>query len=356
MYSPWTDGIDLLEACDRCHLTEVAPEFLGHVYARRLILYTRLSSSEYVRVDERKIERIDVRASTAITATKSHEVVAFPALKSPHRIELISGYSLVEAFHQYVLSDPEVRALSRQAMSVAPELERVFDHGRYTPHGVSEWPVNLEYSYIGGIASDDSVVGCLLRKREAAEAILAVDALKDRYAALIMMLQRNEIEAYGFVIPSMQLQTLLRSLWAHRGIEIDFHNGDVYSVQKADGLEPRQKKLWTGVMLRPALSEVQLELPAALASQDKVFHVNPIKHDPERPIPAKLPHPLKAIKKLTPHQAGIEAAVAALWPEGIPASMPVQVRDQKIATWQHNSGTIKASSKTIRRFLKERNG
>ena len=357
MYSPWTIGIDLLEACNRCWLGDAGSELLSHVQATRLVLYARFSSGEYRRVDGRQIERIDIQASAVTTTTGVHEVVAFPVLSSPHRVDLISGCSLAEAFRQFVLGDPEVRALSRQALELAPEFERVFNDGRCTPHGVAEWPVNLEYSYVGGIAGDNSVIGRLLRGRAQREVILAVDALKHRYASLIEMLQQNEIEAIGVASQSMLPQTIMRSFWSHKGIEADLQNGDVFSHRDSDHLgSGRLTKLWTGVMLqRPMRSDSNDEQPRTLLSHEKVFHVKPTQNDPERPIRIDHARPKGRAEKVTASQASIVAAIAALWPEGITPGISVQIRDRRILDWQKEHGLAVVNPRTIQRYLNKRN-
>jgi hypothetical protein len=56
--------------------------------------------------------------------------------------------------------------------------------------------------------------------------------------------------------------------------------------------------------------------------------------------------------ELTAQRASIDAAVEALWPDGIPTELSVQARDQKIIEWQKARQFSVASSKTIARHLK----
>lgn len=353
MYMPWTNEVTLAEACRRCGLDEAGRELLSLVQTGRLILYGHVGTNDRCRVQCHQVEKVTPSISAASSEKDEYsDVVAVPALRSASRIDVVAGHSLSEVFRDYILGDPEVIALSREAIRVKPELDRIFHRGWYTSYGVREWPVSLEHSFLGGIERL-SAFG-FLRDPEPAAAIDAIDALQDRFVALLTMLQRNEIEAYGLPSRPGDPQDLMRSLWAHRDIEIDPLKGDVFS-QNPECENPhfdRLVKRWTGVMFRRTnRGKSPSALIASGSGMRDTFHVNFTDDAHVRPGRSGRTNTPSISDKRTPQRESIKAAIAALWPSGIPVGLPVQRRDQKIIEWQKTNGRAIVSAKSISRFL-----
>ena len=105
MYAPWTDGVTLTEACERCGLDEAGRELISHVRAGRLILYGRAGTSEQRSALFGQLELVDPASSSAIFEGERYsDVMAAPALRSVRRIDRVAGRSLSEVFKEYVLS------------------------------------------------------------------------------------------------------------------------------------------------------------------------------------------------------------------------------------------------------------
>lgn len=353
MYAPWTDAVTLTEACDRCGLDEAGRELVSLVQAGRLILYGRAGTSEQRSALYGQLELVDPGSSSAIVKGKRYsDVVAAPALRSVCRVDRVAGRSLSEVFREYVFGDPEVIALSLEAMRLKPVLKNVFVDGWHTPFGVREWPVDLDYCILGGLERLEAIG--FLSDPEPTAVVDAIDALKDRYVALLNMLRQDEIEAYGLAIRSGDPHVLMRSIWAHREFEIDPLNGDVYS-NNPDCQNPRYDRLikrWTAVMFRRT---DRGGLPVAPIAHDVItqdaFHVNSTEYAHLRPSGKSESDLQRSSEKNTAQRESIKAAIAALWPNGISKRLSVQRRDQKILEWQKVNGRVVVSAKSISRFM-----
>jgi hypothetical protein len=359
MYAPWTEGVTLTEACERCGLDEAGRELVSHVRAGRLILYGRVATSEQRSVLYGQIELVDPGNSSAIFKGERYsDVVAVPALRSVCRVDLVAGRSLSEVFKEYIIGDPEVISLSLEAMRVKPVLKNVFVDGRHTPFGVREWPADLDYSVLGGLERIEAIG--FLADPEPEAVIDAMDALQDRYGALLKMLRQDEIEAYGLANRAGDPHVLMRSIWAHKDFEIDPIEGDVYS-NNPECEDPRYDRLvkrWTGVIFRPTgrgLFSAVATAPASIAQH--AFHVNSTDDVGLRPKRTKPRGGRVASSRPTAHQESIAAAIAALWSDGVPKALTVQRRDQMIIEWQRKQpGQLVVSDRSIGRFFKRFNG
>jgi hypothetical protein len=116
---------------------------------------------------------------------------------------------------------------------------------------------------------------------------------------------------------------IARLEWARREMYFDVKNSDLLET-----VSNKTVVKWSGITLHAAAAAA-LKVPVSGASPS-------------------------AARKSTSHWASIEAAIASLWPEGIPAGMMVQVRDGKINDWQRDKGQAVTSGKTIKRYLTNR--
>jgi hypothetical protein len=270
------------------------------------------------------------------------------------------GLSLSDAFRQFVLEDPEVSALGKIIVEQERQYVEVFRDGQYPGPFIDFcWPLDvsasdLVFQFVRPVVF--LVPGPPLPK--GSEAVHRVaSALAEKLQSLRRMLTSGQIVAHGTFVNTGMFGPINRLQWARSGLSIDVKSGDL--LQEANN---RATVQWSGLALEaPATSEpanqtvqgaktTRAEVPPPETASAAVFHVNSTEHDGlrSRPISGK---DAPAICKITPHHASIEAAIVAIWPEGIPTALPLKTRDQKIIDWQKENALAVASSKTIRRNL-----
>ena len=107
----------------------VETTFLDHLKNGRLVAYGRLGSpdaqSQLIGIDQwDALTRIDWNDSAAAGDQAKIEFLdirIYPPLLAPCHVDLLAGRTLAEAFQQFVLDDPEVAALGREAVRLSPE-------------------------------------------------------------------------------------------------------------------------------------------------------------------------------------------------------------------------------------------
>lgn len=206
---------------------------------------------------------VDLKASTAtqVDGLRLEDVCIFPALGAPNGIALLDGLSFAEAFQKHVLEDPEVKALSREAIRLCPEYARTFHDGYCYPNGMKEWPLGtfglIESGYEEG---SNNPIGWLAPPEPPAVAF-AVRALNHRYFLLIRLLRDRHLSGLALSTASGQQETILHSFWSHQDFFIDARTGDIYQ-ENVDCVEPPFDltiKRWSGTVLRrvsPTIAKV----------------------------------------------------------------------------------------------------
>src|SRR5262249_34261986 len=149
------------------------------------------------------------------------------------------------------------------------------------------------------------------------------------------------IVAYGTFVRNGTFGPIHCRQWARQNLLLDVKSGDL--LEAIDG---RAVVQWTGIMLQAPL--LQPDSPGAVVDAE-VFRANTTEQGGARFCAGE--SGARPDRKLTPTQASIKKAIGVLWPNGIPAELPLQVRDQIIIDWQKEQRIAVASSKTIRRFL-----
>jgi hypothetical protein len=121
--------------------------------------------------------------------------------------------------------------------------------------------------------------------------------------------------------------------WQRAGVTIDVQNGDCCEEENH-----RPKVRWSGIVLEAAyqtgLRPLETSYPA------DALHP-PIESDTAS----------EGMKKTTPARESIKEATLALWPDGIPLSLQLNIRDDQIIEWQRENTRTVVSPKTIRRYL-----
>jgi hypothetical protein len=214
--------------------------------------------------DQAKIEFSDIRV--------------YPPLLAPCRVDLLASRTLAEAFERFVLGDPEVAALGREAVRLSPKYQALFVRGRCQIHGFEEWPLAFERSVMA------STVHPEIAKRskfeihddpDLIEVVVAAEALKHRYRTLISILRRAELEGRGLLATTGQTELILRSIWSHEDFHLDASTGDILQDnQESTGRYDRLIRRWIGVVLqRSSLENVRVY------DHGVMFHGKPFPHD-----------------------------------------------------------------------------
>jgi len=169
----------------------------------------------------------------------------FPVLRAPNAASYLNGLSLADAFHRYVLDDPEVVALGKRVVKTAKRHADVFRDGMFPgPLNDSHWPLDataesIEYSFVPQSPSVDHWLPTPSAMISAVSAVLA-----DRIQGLRNVLASGSICAFGASQTGIE-GPIGRLQWLRSGISIDVRNGDL-----CDGQDHRAVPKWTGVSLR----------------------------------------------------------------------------------------------------------
>jgi len=145
-------------------------------------------------------------------------VQVFPVVLAPDRVRILAQHSLADAFKRFVIEDPEVAAIAREGMKLAPKFEAVFRRGRCFVSGVAEWPVD----------SERWSITCYDR-RDPIEIAVASETLVRRYRALVGVLRQGDLEAYGLAGVDGRFEGIPRSIWGHEDFYISVQ-GDVLHI------------------------------------------------------------------------------------------------------------------------------
>jgi hypothetical protein len=269
--------------------------------------------------------------------------------REPFPVSRFFGLSLSEAFRRFVLEDPEISALGKMIVEQEHSHGEVFNEGQYPGPWVEfKWPLDIT-------ASD--LVFQFVRPvvfvfpgpplPDGSEVIHRVStALADRLQSLRRMLVEGQIVAHGTFVNSGLFGPINRLQWARSGLSIDVKSGDLLQ-----DIDHRAVAQWSGLALEAPAGSEPSPHRASSTGYAAEFHVNSTKRDGQ---PSGLNSTSKGTSsagKITPHHASIEAAIAAIWPTGIPTALPLKTRDEKIIDWQKKHALAVASSKTIRRYL-----
>ena len=236
--------------------------------------------------------------------------------------QALDGLSLAEAFARCVLNDPAVLSLAVLVTQRDKTHMSVFREGRYPSRYIEyAWPLDispddLAFQFVRPVAF---YIGEPLPI--ASREILDVSTiLVARIREIKSLLTSGSVIARGTFAKTGLVSDVGRLEWGRREIYIDVQNSDLLETHRN---EPVVK--WSGLTLH---------LPAPTALKEQAIDTKP-----------------PAVGKLTAHRASIEAAIAALWPEGNLAGVTAQTRDGMINDWQRANGQVVTSGKTIQRHL-----
>jgi hypothetical protein len=272
---------------------------LDHLKNGRLVAYGRLGSLDagpqlISTAQWNALTKIEWQASRAAGDQPQIEFLdirIYPPLLAPCHVDLLAGRTLAEAFQQFVLDDPEVAALGREAVRLSPEFEAVIIRGRCQVHGFEEWPLAFERTAMVSTVHPDAAKRSIYDgpgKPDPLEVVNAAEALKHRYRALISILRRGAVEGLGLPATTGYSDVILRSVWSRKEFYLDASAGDVVQDNPASTASyDRLIRRWIGVMLqRPNAVHFHVRDLGAM------FHGKPPTHDellPDTPTPQAAP-------------------------------------------------------------------
>jgi hypothetical protein len=308
---------------------------LDHLKCGRLIAYGRQGSPNadlqlIGAAQWNTITDVEWQSSSAaddrLTRATYLDIRVYPPLLAPCRIDLLAGRTLAEAFEQVVLVDPEVATLGREAVRLSPEFEAVFVRGRCHVHGLEEWPLAFERWVMVSTVHPEAAKRSVYdgpRKPDPLEVVIAAEALKHRYRALISMLRRGELEGRGLPTTAGHSDAILRSIWSHEEFYFYASTGDVLQDNpESTGRHDRLTRRWIGVVLQRANSADSRMHPLG-----SMFHGKPPVRDEllsTTSVPQAAPiRQSKAVARMETTAASLKACQA--WLEGIMA----ESRDQR---------------------------
>lgn len=183
------------------------------------------------------------------TSVKIYDVKVYPAIKAPNAVDLVSGLPFVEAFRRFVLEDPEVYVLGKQAIKVDSGYARVFEQGDCFAHGVKQWRVTW-CDTVKASKDEEEMIG-ILNGPPPKEISCAEAALADRVAAFVTLLRDGTLVAQGIPHVSNLDKVVPRTVWSHRNYYFDAHQGDVLETNPDCEDPPRDMLLrrWSGILL-----------------------------------------------------------------------------------------------------------
>lgn len=178
------------------------------------------------------------------------DVRVYPVLKAPCAISLITGQPLIDVVRRYVLEDPEVAALTADAIAVEPAYESFLSCGQCLSKGNED---DLPFEDVAKLLDQEVIdpVGFLVSRGLPLAVARAAVAFLDRLSALIGFLQRGDLVAKG--VHNGSIQPVSTSIWSPGSFWLDLEAGDV--VENSSGQPEVQLTRWSGVVLEhPASS------------------------------------------------------------------------------------------------------
>jgi hypothetical protein len=246
-----------------------------------------------------------------------------PMVDSKIDVRVLAGLSLAEAFAKYVLNDPSVLLSSAAVLRKDNSYEDIFREGRYPgPYVEYTWPLNLTAKELSYLFVKSLIMILDRPSRVIPKEILDVsELLVARIKRLQDHLISGRIIARGTFAASGIAGEVDKLQWERSDVLIDVRNSDLLE----DGrIKPLVK--WSGLTLScppfgATIMKPRTNLKSAAERRDNA------------------------------HRASIKAAIASLWPEGIPPGLSPQKRDGKIIEWQKENERQITDARTIRRHF-----
>jgi len=275
------------------------------------------------------------------------QVRVLPALLAPCACDFLNGRPLQEAFREFILRDSEVLALSERALRLAPKFEATLRGGRCHGQGIHEWPTAYDRWCMATTIHPDPEKRSVFDRNDPdpIEAVIAIEAFKQRYRSFVSLLRSGELEAYGVSdLPGHPCE-IPRAVWSHEEFHIRFETGDiVQDNNQSTGFRDHFIRRWAAVTLRKSVQGTG------------VFHVNGIERDEPRSV--TIPHdkttgspprarPKREAVRAAMIKAGLDPASCRLPPKTVASRIQSYLSDPPTdaMAWQ-------ALSKMISRIIR----
>lgn len=256
-----------LETSIRAVEEEASTECLDQLKDIRLIAYGRpnsptarpelISSASW-----RALNKAQWESSAATEEGPSRrsffDIRVYPPLLAPCRLDILTGLPIIEAFKRFVLGDPEVAALGREAIRLSPDFKRVFVQGYCHVRGVEEWPLAFERWSIDTTVHPDPAKRSVFddpRNPDPIEVVIAAEARIHRYQVLVSLVCAGDLEGRGLPGTDGPPENILRSIWSHEDFFFDPTTGNILQDNpKSTDRYDRYIKRWIGVVLQRTAS------------------------------------------------------------------------------------------------------
>jgi hypothetical protein len=261
------------------------------------------------------------------------EIRVFPVARSPDAARRVIGLSLVQAFRRLVLEDPEIAALSKPLTRDVT----VFKEGQFPGMFVNyHWPLDLTADQCAYEFVNSPIVMDYGTPSPSKEQSAVSVALVDRLQALRELLSSGKVLARGtsgrtdsaVIIPPLE--------WSRSNVSIDVRNGDFCEKENH-----KPKIRWSSIFLEaphqqdpPRRDMLKAARPAKIKSASVPPEAN-----------------ANAAAKLTPTEARIRTAIAAIFPDGFPDGLSAKGRNKQIIDWVKKNGPEPVSAKSINRYV-----
>lgn len=244
----------------------------------------------------------------------------------PGELRQLDGSNIIDVFRQFVLDHPSVVG-ARKALPANETNRAIFEQGQYPGPTINyRWPIcvtadEIAFAFVHQLAYFVSAPA----PEPSPEQTRAAYALGGRWSTLIKFFQDQVLMAYGTYHATGARDAIDRHTWRRKNVVIDMENGDLAEI-----VNHQPVVLWRGLSVSVG--------PVVDSHQD-------------RPKPTA-GHALQSAPALTAGEASIKAAIAALWPTGIPKELSKKARDTRIIEWQKTNDATVTSTKAIYRYLK----
>jgi hypothetical protein len=162
-----------------------------------------------------------INSSKAIDRTPQKRTIfdirVFPVLEAPDVLDRLDGVTFVEAFREFIVSDPQLVARRKRALSAGgAQVSFGFPYGPYE--------AVLPTSF-GRVRTWPTPTGCLKASSSASRRARIADlTFEKRFACLIDLFAGGEIAVRGFGPDGREIEAS-RTLWTNDRIYVDVENG-----------------------------------------------------------------------------------------------------------------------------------
>lgn len=258
--------------------------------------------------------------------------------------EIVAAESFGPALNELVLHHPRIQTL-RQAARLASQRSGhpLYEEGglltRCYGHDEKLLPVKFASrdKYENALTEEDlDDIDEIFRPSIPREFSELYHALNSHLFWLFEALRRQELYVVAHTVDGSRV-TINHTIWSHDEYYILPRTSDIFEARG-----PRMIRRWVGAAFAASEESNRARTGTVAPNGNSHSAAWTSMSDQDR------------AERQSSTQASIDAAVIALWPEGIPKSLPVKVRNQLIQNWQRANGVAVAGDKSIYRHLRRK--